>query len=89
MNMTARSYAALAAGAAPLPALCYTTLPQALPDLLGYTFYRLECAIRSATILGLIGAGGGWAINCCSTSLQSLRYQEMWTFLYALVLLCG
>ena len=84
---TGALYAALAAGAAPLPALCYTTLPQALPDLLGYTFYRLECAIRSATILGLIGAGGlGYQLLL---SLQSLRYQEMWTFLYALVLLCG
>jgi phosphonate transport system permease protein len=84
---TGALYAALAAGAAPLPALCYTTLPQALPDLLGYTFYRLECAIRSATILGLIGAGGlGYQLLL---SLQSLRYQEMWTFLYALILLCG
>jgi len=74
-------------GAAALPAFFYTILPQALPDLLGYTFYRFECAIRSATILGLIGAGGlGYQILL---SLQSLRYKQMWTFLYALMLLCA
>ena len=74
-------------GAPALPAFFYTILPQALPDLLGYTFYRFECAIRSATILGLIGAGGlGYQILL---SLQSLRYEQMWTFLYALVLLCA
>ena len=74
-------------GVAPLSAFFYTILPQALPDLLGYTFYRFECAIRSATILGLIGAGGlGYQILL---SLQSLRYEQMWTFLYALVLLCA
>jgi len=74
-------------GVPPLSAFFYTILPQALPDLLGYTFYRFECAIRSATILGLIGAGGlGYQILL---SLQSLRYEQMWTFLYALVLLCA
>jgi len=56
-----------------------------LPDLLSYTFYRLECAIRSSTVLGLIGAGGlGYQILL---SLQSLRYDQVWTFLYALILL--
>lgn len=72
-------------GVSPARALLYGLLPQALPDLLSYTFYRLECAIRSATVLGLIGAGGlGYQILL---SLQSLRYDQVWTFLYALIAL--
>jgi phosphonate transport system permease protein len=45
-------------GVPPLPALLYGLLPSALLNLLAYTFYRFECALRSATVLGLIGAGG-------------------------------
>jgi phosphonate transport system permease protein len=72
-------------GVSPARALLYGLLPQALPDLLSYAFYRLECAIRAAAILGLIGAGGlGYQLLL---SLQSLRYEQMWTFLYALIAL--
>jgi phosphonate transport system permease protein len=74
-------------GVAPLPAFLYSIVPQALPDLLAYAFYRFECAIRAATMLGLIGAGGlGYQVLL---SLQSLRYEQMWTFLFALLLLSG
>ncbi len=74
-------------GAQRFTALLYSVLPQAFPDLLSYAFYRLECAIRSATVLGLIGAGGlGYQILL---SLQSLRYEQMWTFLFALIVLSG
>ncbi len=73
------------AGVRPAKALLYGLLPQALPDLLSYTFYRLECAIRAAAVLGLIGAGGlGYQILL---SLQALHYEQVWTFLYALILL--
>jgi phosphonate transport system permease protein len=83
-----RPYDALrAAGAGRLAALVYGLAPQALPDLVSYGFYRFECAIRAAAILGLVGAGGlGFQILL---SFQSLRYEEMWTFLWALVLLSG
>jgi len=74
-------------GVKPLRAFFYSLLPQAFPDLLSYAFYRLECAIRAAAILGLIGAGGlGFQILL---SLQSLKYEQVWTFLYLLVLLNG
>jgi phosphonate transport system permease protein len=81
-----RPYAALrAAGAGKRAALLYGLLPPAMSDLLSYGFYRFECAIRSATILGLIGAGGlGFQI---ALSFQTLRYQEIWTLLYALILM--
>ena len=33
-------------------------IPQVLPLWMSYTLYRFESNVRSATILGLIGAGG-------------------------------
>ena len=68
-------------------AFIYGLLPQAGLNLLSYNFYRFECALRSATILGIIGAGGlGFQIFL---SLQSLRYEQLWTLFYALFFLCG
>ncbi|MEX0789910.1 MAG: ABC transporter permease subunit, partial [Actinomycetota bacterium] len=76
-----------AAGAGRLKAFCYALGPQAFPDLLSYSFYRFECAIRAAAILGIIGAGGlGYQL---SLSFSSLRYNEMWTLLYALLVVSG
>lgn len=45
-------------GALPLTAWLYGLLPQAFPNLLSYATYRLECSLRSAAVLGVIGAGG-------------------------------
>jgi phosphonate transport system permease protein len=75
------------AGASRLVALCYGLIPAALPDLIAYAFYRFECAIRASIVLGMIGAGGlGFQVLL---SMQSLRYGEVWTFLFALIALCG
>jgi phosphonate transport system permease protein len=74
------------AGAGRLTATLYGLVPQAGTDLLSYSFYRLECALRSAVLLGIVGAGGlGFELDL---SFQALRYPEMWTVLYAVVLLC-
>lgn len=79
--------AMLNAGAPPLQAFFYALFPLALPNLISYSFYRFECSIRSATVLGIIGAGGlGYQILL---SLQSLRYQEFLPLLIALLLLSG
>ncbi|NEP12600.1 MAG: ABC transporter permease subunit [Symploca sp. SIO2C1] len=79
--------ALLNSGVSPSKAFLYTLIPQAFLNLLSYTFYRFECSIRSAAVLGIIGAGGlGYQILL---SLQALRYQEMWTLLIALVVLTG
>lgn len=68
-------------------AFLYGLLPLALPNLLSYTFYRFECSLRSAAVLGIIGAGGlGYEIFL---SLQSLRYEQLWTSFYVLILLNG
>ncbi len=74
-------------GVRPGTALVYALLPQALPNLISYAFYRFECSLRAAAVLGVIGAGGlGYQILL---SLQSLRYEQLWTGFYALIILNG
>lgn len=74
-------------GAGRVAALLYGTLPSASADIVSYGFYRLECAVRGAVILGIVGAGGlGYQL---ALSFQSLRYEEMWTLIGALALLSG
>src|SRR5919202_2846048 len=79
--------ALLNSGVPPLNAFAYSLIPQAFLNLLSYSFYRFECSIRSAAVLGIIGAGGlGYQMLL---SLQSLRYEQVWTFLIALIVLNG
>ncbi len=79
-------HALLAAGAGRGAAALYGLLPPAAGGLLAYSFYRLECAVRSAVVLGLIGAGGlGYQL---SLSFFSLRWEEVWSSVYALAGLC-
>ncbi|MDH4146919.1 MAG: ABC transporter permease subunit [Acidimicrobiia bacterium] len=74
-----------AAGASRAAALLYGTVPLVRGDVTSYAFYRLECAVRSAAVLGIIGAGGlGFQL---ALSFQSLAYREIWTLLYALAAL--
>ena len=46
------------AGARPVSAFCYGTLPMVWPQLASYSLYRWENNIRMATVLGFVGAGG-------------------------------
>lgn len=79
--------ALLNSGVSPINAFAYSLIPQAFLNLLSYSFYRFECSLRSATVLGVIGAGGlGYQIRL---SLQSLRYEQVWTLLVATILLTG
>jgi phosphonate transport system permease protein len=75
---------ALRAGGAPAPAALLTALgPPLLPAVLSYGGYRLECALRSATLLGVFGLGGlGTELKL---SLQSLAFHELWSGLWALL----
>ena len=80
---TARLDALRAAGA-PAPAALLTALgPPLLPGLLSYGGYRLECALRSATLLGVFGLGGlGTDLRL---TLQSLEFHELWSGLWLLL----
>jgi len=76
-----------ASGASRLAAMLYGIGPHVRGELIGYGFYRLECAIRSAAILGIAGVGGlGFQLDL---SFESLRYAEIWTLIAALMLLSG
>ena len=50
--------ALLANGSARLPALLYGALPDSSAELVSYTVYRWECAIRGSAVMGFVGAGG-------------------------------
>ena len=74
-----------ASGASPLRTLLYGYIPMALPDMLSYTFYRFECAIRAAAILSFVGIQGlGYQIQL---SLHDLLFSQVWTLLLFLVAL--
>lgn len=45
-------------GAGRLQAFGYALLPQNAGELISYTVYRWECAVRSSVVLGFVGAGG-------------------------------
>ncbi|MDM7951811.1 MAG: ABC transporter permease subunit [Cyanobium sp. CZS 25K] len=75
---------ALRAAGAPAPAALLTALgPALLPGVLSYGGYRLECALRSATLLGVFGLGGlGTDLKL---TLQSLEFHELWSGLWLLL----
>ena len=47
-----------ATGASRLQVILYAMLPQALPQFVTYNLYWFEVGVRSATVLGMVGAGG-------------------------------
>ena len=55
---TQATEALLRNGAGRLQAFFYAVLPANAAELVSYTVYRWECAIRSSVVLGFVGAGG-------------------------------
>ena len=47
-----------ATGASRLQVIVYAMFPQALPQFVTYNLYWFEVGVRSATVLGMVGAGG-------------------------------
>ena len=45
-------------GATPLQEVIYGIIPQVLPLWISFVLYRFESNVRSATVLGIVGAGG-------------------------------
>jgi len=52
------SQALIAAGSGRISALCYGLIPGAAQELVSYTVYRWECAVRASVVMGFVGAGG-------------------------------
>ena len=47
-----------ATGASALQEVIYGVIPQVLPLWISYSLYRFESNVRSATVVGMVGAGG-------------------------------
>ncbi|MEH7072695.1 PhnE/PtxC family ABC transporter permease [Neobacillus drentensis] len=72
-------------GASKLQILFYGYLPLIWADMISYTMYRFECAIRSSAIMSFIGLGGlGYQIQL---SLADLNYDQVWSYVYFLIAL--
>lgn len=72
-------------GSSRLSALLYGALPEAASELVSYTTYRWECAIRGSVIMGFVGAGGlGQRMD---ESMKMLAGGEVATMLIIFVLL--
>jgi phosphonate transport system permease protein len=73
------------AGAGHLQVFLFGLLPRALPDMTAYAFYRFECGLRSAAVLGFFGFPTlGYHIGA---SYENTYYGEVWTYLYTLFVL--
>ena len=74
-----------AIGHRPVQTFLTGILPNALPNLITYTFYRFECALRSSAVLGFVGIETiGLYI---ALSHEEFYYREVWTYLYLLLAL--
>lgn len=63
-----------ATGARRLPEIIFGVIPQVIPLWSSYALYRLETNVRSATTLGIVGAGGiGQTLY---ESIRSFQYGE-------------
>jgi len=64
-----------ATGANRLQTIRYAILPQVMPAVVAFNLYRFEVAVRSATVLGLVGAGGiGFQLM---TSMRLFKYRDV------------
>lgn len=72
-------------GSGRLAALFYGALPESASELVSYTTFRWECAIRGSVVMGFVGAGGiGQRMD---ESMKMLAGDEVSTMLIIFVLL--
>ena len=77
--------ALLANGTSRMSALLYGALPDSSSELVSYTVYRWECAIRGSAVMGFVGAGGlGQRMQ---ESVNNMNGGEVSTMLIMFVLL--
>jgi phosphonate transport system permease protein len=72
-------------GSTRLQAFMGALLPRAAPDMAAYTFYRFECALRSAAVLGFFGYPTiGYYLKL---AFENLHFREVWTWLYLMIVM--
>lgn len=74
-----------ATGAPPMHVVSFAVVPQILPYMVSQSLLRFESNVRSASVLGLVGAGGvGFLIDA---KLKSYQFQEVATMMILIILL--
>lgn len=74
-----------ATGARPLQVIVFGVLPQVITAWIAVILYRFEVNLRSATVLGMVGAGGlGFELV---SSLKLFKYQETATCIIVITLM--
>jgi phosphonate transport system permease protein len=77
--------AQMATGASHMQVILFGVAPQIVPQFIGYAIYRLDVSIRSATVLGLVGAGGlGFSLI---QTMKLFKYHETATCILVIFLL--
>jgi len=73
-----------ATGAGALREVMYGVVPQVLPLWISYTLYRFESNVRSATVVGFVGAGG--IGQMLLETLRSFNYVQSAAILLIIIL---
>lgn len=77
--------AQMATGASRMQVILFGVTPQIVPQFIGYAIYRLDVSIRSATVLGLVGAGGlGFSLI---QTMKLFKYHQTATCILVIFLL--
>jgi phosphonate transport system permease protein len=79
--------ALVATGASPAAVFRHAVLPEVLPDFLSFALYRFDLNVRSASVLGLVGAGGIGAL--LSLQYQAANYPRIGVIVLGIVATVG
>ncbi|WDY57193.1 PhnE/PtxC family ABC transporter permease [Pseudomonas sp. PSKL.D1] len=82
------AHALLQEGSGRLMAFFYGILPSAAAEVVSYTVYRWECAVRASVVMGFVGAGGlGQQIDLSMRMFAGNEVASMLLAFFGLVLL--
>ena len=74
-----------ATGASKVQVILFAVIPQVIPAFISYSIFRFDVSIRSATVLGLVGAGGlGFSLI---KTMKLFKYYETATCILVIFLL--
>lgn len=73
-----------ATGANKLEEILYGVIPQVLPLWISYSLYRFESNVRSATVVGMVGAGGIGVILW--ESMRGFNFQQTCAVMIVIIL---
>lgn len=74
-----------AVGASKMQVILFAVIPQVIPAFISYSIFRFDVSIRSATVLGLVGAGGlGFSLI---KTMKLFKYHQTATCILVIFLL--